>query len=295
MANRTHYDVKTGVGNELIINPVSFVGNSSSSPTVFSDEILSVTRAGAGDFDVVFRHKYPTEVAVGAGVYGSTAGLHARVSAWDAAAGTLTVNTESAGGAAGTAAAWTTGVTVTSNEATVAAGRVVAVHATTQTGLFPAWVTGIAVTSDAVTLSDPGYVVSVEATTGGSTGVMQIQNTAAPAQGFVRVEYSATGVATLTFNGTDAVTEAAVVFTRTGAGQSSKKIISTGTPAPGEVAVVYAAGVATLTFAADDAVSEAAVLIDPVGAATTAAATDPSTGDTVYLFLHTRNSSYARP
>ena len=73
------------------------------------------------------------------------------------------------------------------------------------------WDSGLAASGDAVTLSAPGAVVAVEATTATSAGVKQVQFSAAPGAGFVRVEYDASGVPTLTFNGTDAVTVAAVL------------------------------------------------------------------------------------
>lgn len=295
MANREHYPVETSALNSFVLVPMYFVGNGTSNPTSFDiREITGVTRTGAGTFDVVLEHAYPTEVSAKAWVNG-TAALGARVTAWDSEAKTLTVVTSAAGAAAGSAAAWTTGVTVMTNTATLGtAGRVSVVHATTQTGLFPAWTSGVAVTSHMVTLSDPGYVIAVEATTADSAGAKQIQFSGSPGAGFVQVAYDAAGIATLTFNATDNVSVAAVVFTRTGAGESAKKIISTGTPAPGEVTVTYAAGVATLTFAEDDAVTEASVLLDPVQTATSAAATDPSSAETVYIELQVRNSIYRR-
>lgn len=72
------------------------------------------------------------------------------------------------------------------------------------------WQTGIAVTSNAVTLAGAGRVLTVEATAGTAAGPKQIVSTAAPAAGRVRVQYSAAGVPTLTFNGTDAITACAV-------------------------------------------------------------------------------------
>jgi hypothetical protein len=73
------------------------------------------------------------------------------------------------------------------------------------------WASALIVTAHAVTLSAPGAVLAVEATAGTSAGPKQLQFSAAPAAGFVRVEYDASGVATLTFNATDAITEAAVM------------------------------------------------------------------------------------
>lgn len=72
-----------------------------------------------------------------------------------------------------------------------------------------AWQTGVAVTTNAATLPNAGPVLAVQATTATSAGPKQ-QTTAAPAAGQVQVAYGATGIPTLTFNGTDAVTVAAV-------------------------------------------------------------------------------------
>jgi hypothetical protein len=296
MANRSHYPVQTLTGNALVINLAQFTGNGSSSPTAFSDLIDSVTRTGAGTYDVVFTDAYPTEVCPMAYAYGATAGLQARVSAWVAQSKTMTVVTETAGASAGSAAAWTSGVAVTAHAATLAsAGFVTAVHATTQDGIVPVWTSGVVVASHTVTLAFAGYVTAVEATTADSTGVTQVQFSAAPAQGFVRVEYSAAGVATLTFNATDNVTACAVQVVRPGVLHQGKRIISTGTPQPGEVKVEYTAGVATLTFATADNVTVAAVTRIPAQTATTSAATDATTSDFVVIQAAVRNSSYARP
>lgn len=296
MSNRTHYGLQSRNGNEHKINVATFVGNTTSSPTSYNDLVTSVTRTGLGTFDVVLRDKYPTEIAPIAYVHGATAGLGARVSAWVSTAGTLTVVTERAGTAAASAAAWTTAVSVSSHTATLgSAGFVTAVHATTQDGIVPAWTTGVSVSSHTATLAFAGLVTNVEATAGGSGGVKSIQNSAAPAQGFVRVVYDAAGVATLTFNATDAITATAVQVVRPGLLHQGKRIISTGTPQPGEVKVEYTAGVATLTFATADNVTVASVQRIPVQTATTATATDPATTDTVVIEMHVRNSSYARP
>lgn len=73
------------------------------------------------------------------------------------------------------------------------------------------WDSALAVTAHTVTLSAPGAVVAVEATTATAAGVKQVQFSAAPAAGFVRVEYDVSGIATLTFHAADAVTVAAVL------------------------------------------------------------------------------------
>lgn len=76
-------------------------------------------------------------------------------------------------------------------------------------GSAPAWTTGVTVTTNAATLASAGYVVGVDATTGTTTGGMILQSTGTPASGFVTVTYSS-GVATITFAAGDAVTEASV-------------------------------------------------------------------------------------
>jgi hypothetical protein len=73
------------------------------------------------------------------------------------------------------------------------------------------WQSGLAVTTHVLVMAQAGAVLAVEGTTGSGTGVKQMQFSASPAAGFVRVEYDAAGVPTLTFNATDAITEAAVM------------------------------------------------------------------------------------
>jgi hypothetical protein len=77
-------------------------------------------------------------------------------------------------------------------------------------GGLSSWTT-VVVASHTVTMARAGVPVAVEATAGAATGVMQIQYSAAPAAGYVRVTFAA-GVATLTFNAADAVTAAAVLL-----------------------------------------------------------------------------------
>ena len=75
----------------------------------------------------------------------------------------------------------------------------------------PNMATGLVVAGDAYTHSGAAWVVQVEATTATSAGPKQIVS-GAPAAGQVQVSYSAAGVPTLTFNGTDAVTAAAATL-----------------------------------------------------------------------------------
>lgn len=73
------------------------------------------------------------------------------------------------------------------------------------------WDSGIAVTTHVATMSRAGVPIAVEATTATSAGAKTIQYSASPAAGYVRVEFTS-GVATLTFNATDAVTVCAVLL-----------------------------------------------------------------------------------
>ena len=84
--------------------------------------------------------------------------------------------------------------------------------------VVPQWRTGLAVATNVAVMPLAGYVIAVEGTTGTSTGAKsQVQN-GSPAAGSVDVQYDANGVATLTFNGADAITECAVVLRPTGSG-----------------------------------------------------------------------------
>jgi hypothetical protein len=77
----------------------------------------------------------------------------------------------------------------------------------------PTHLTGLGVAGGSVTLSEPGAVVSVEATTAASTGPKVLGSVAAPANGTARVTY-ADGIPTIRFSAGDAVTVCAVVQVR---------------------------------------------------------------------------------
>jgi hypothetical protein len=77
-------------------------------------------------------------------------------------------------------------------------------------GATPQWTTGVTVTTHVATLSVAGWVTAVEGTTGTSTGPKQQIQSGSPAAGQVDVAYDSAGIATLTFNATDAITVAAV-------------------------------------------------------------------------------------
>lgn len=179
MANRDTFDIESPRSDVQFVTMV--LQGAGAAALVPADpggreyDIVSVARTGAGTFDIVMKHAYAQLLCVMAGSHGATPGLHARVEDVDVEAKTMTVVCETFGD--GTAAAYQTGVVVAAHTAT---------------------------------LGDAGAVVMVEATTADSTGVKQIQSTAAPAADFVRVTYSS-GVPTLTFNATDNVTAATVL------------------------------------------------------------------------------------
>lgn len=78
-------------------------------------------------------------------------------------------------------------------------------------GALSDWTAALPVAANVATLSRAGVPVAVEATVGGSTGAKTIVYSA-PAAGEVQVTFAA-GVATLTFAGADAVTEARALLT----------------------------------------------------------------------------------
>ncbi len=157
------------------------------------------------------------------------------------------------------------------------------------------WLTGETVTSHVWTGPGRGIVVSVEGTTGTSAGVKELQRSATPSAGDVRLQYTA-GVPTLTFNTADAITVAAILFipfaTRevawldaetvttnvwtadgkgdivavegvTGSSVGIKTVQESASPSAGEVTLSFAAGVPTLTFEATDAITVADILFLP--------------------------------
>jgi hypothetical protein len=75
----------------------------------------------------------------------------------------------------------------------------------------PDWLTGETVTTHVWTAAEKGFVAAVEGTTGSSVGVKTIQQSGSPAAGAVTLSFAA-GVPTLTFNATDAITAASILF-----------------------------------------------------------------------------------
>lgn len=83
------------------------------------------------------------------------------------------------------------------------------------------WLEDVAVTTNVVILATAGLVVAVAGTTGNVTAACRI-GIDAPATLECQVEYDATGIPTLTFFATDAVTVCAVQQIRAGVGVSAK-------------------------------------------------------------------------
>jgi predicted secreted protein len=89
--------------------------------------------------------------------------------------------------------------------------RDVAADLADMSGGLADWSAELTVASHTVALPRAGVPIAVEATTATSAGVKQLQFSGSPAAGFVRAVFTA-GVATLTFNATDAVTKARVLL-----------------------------------------------------------------------------------
>lgn len=90
MAHRTFYprddmysDVKTIRGH--------MTGNTTNDLVYVSGDVLTAIDSDVGDFDLVFRDKYPQGLYPEATIVGSTVGLRCEFTAWDPAAGTASV------------------------------------------------------------------------------------------------------------------------------------------------------------------------------------------------------------
>lgn len=98
MANRSHRQPEGSNLTRVATIYGRFVGNTTSTgtlPTTDNDDLVSISRTGAGTHTMVWRHKYYGNVVFpDAQVVGTTAGLSARFSAIDMAAGTATLVTE---------------------------------------------------------------------------------------------------------------------------------------------------------------------------------------------------------
>ncbi len=145
-------------------------------PFTWASEVDTITRSSLGVFALTFKHKYPELVELFEPVVKtSTNGLRVRWSAIDVAAGTATLRCEREGD-----------------------------------GVTPAWTTGVAVSSNTATLTTAGWVVAVDIPAGGVTGAGNLRSTAAATSRDVRVVYDAGGIATISTLAGDAVTAVAV-------------------------------------------------------------------------------------
>lgn len=90
MAHRTHHapeamysDVKTIYGH--------MTGNTTDDLVYVSGDVESAVDSGVGDFDLVFKHKYPQGLFPECEIVGPTEGLRCMFKAWNPAAGTASV------------------------------------------------------------------------------------------------------------------------------------------------------------------------------------------------------------
>ena len=116
MANRTTYPVKTAKSDVELLT-MKFVGGAAGQPTLpeatqyGGGELSGVTWSATGQYACVLRRKWPALKAADAYIVGATAGLSARITAIDVAAGTMSIQTEV--GAVATNAATTDTIFVT--------------------------------------------------------------------------------------------------------------------------------------------------------------------------------------
>ena len=106
MAQRNHHDVQATDSGVIHVYG-SFVGANGTDGTSCKGAIVSATRAGEGDYDLVLRDAYPSTSKEGESTWLSgsaevvgAAGDHAHVSAFDPEAKTATVVAYTAAGAA---------------------------------------------------------------------------------------------------------------------------------------------------------------------------------------------------
>ncbi len=93
MAHRTNYPVSTSK-SEVEFLEARMTGAAAANLTAPTQpgEIVSGARTGAGNFDLVFRNKYPQGlVPFSPGIVGTTTGLVAIFTAWAPEAGTASV------------------------------------------------------------------------------------------------------------------------------------------------------------------------------------------------------------
>lgn len=91
MAHRSTHPLDARKHSSVLID-AKLTGAGAADMTADDGDVVSATRTGAGIFDLVFRHKYPTGVMpFKPGIVGTTTGLSAILTAWDPAAGTATI------------------------------------------------------------------------------------------------------------------------------------------------------------------------------------------------------------
>jgi hypothetical protein len=99
MANRDTDFIRTPRSDVQLLT-MKFVGGGAGQPTLpeatqyGGGELSGVTWSATGQYACVFRKKYPQLLSVDAYIVGATAGLQARVTAIDVAAGTMSIQTE---------------------------------------------------------------------------------------------------------------------------------------------------------------------------------------------------------
>lgn len=89
MASRGHNPVDLAGLTEGQLVPAHFTGAAAADMALVSGDIASATRTATGEFDLVFRNKYPQGIMpFKPGIVGTTTGLDAILTAWSPQAGT---------------------------------------------------------------------------------------------------------------------------------------------------------------------------------------------------------------
>jgi hypothetical protein len=90
MANRTHHSVDASKSDIKLVY-ASAVGAGAADMTGKDDDMLTAVRVSAGLHTLTFRYKYPKKAHHTVKTLGSTVGLEGKLTAWDPAAGTATL------------------------------------------------------------------------------------------------------------------------------------------------------------------------------------------------------------
>jgi len=186
MGNRTRNPVEATADPQPILVWGHFTTNGSSavSTSTIKGCLATVTRTAIGTYSLTFQEAFPKLLAVGDCIVVGSNGRKAYVTAVDVTAKTATIQIRGA-------------------------------------GAVPAWSAALTVTSHVVTLAAAGRVVAVDAVTASATGPKSQIYTGTPGDGQVQVTYSAGGIATLTFDTSDAVTAARILVDDGGTIQES--------------------------------------------------------------------------